>query len=137
MFNMASIIEISSSAYGKTAYSILVGTVGSFILMAFLNTIVLPAASVKFLPLIIAFNAALTGYMVVEKTRTYFQHKWSMAVAAGLSATLLTFGALNLFFLQTTGLFLISLPQLAVMLVLGIGSSWFGAVLAINYLNLN
>ena len=61
----------------------------------------------------------------------------SMAIAAGLSTTLLTFGALNLFFLQTTGLFLISLPQFAVMLVLGLGSSWFGAVLAINYLNLN
>jgi hypothetical protein len=134
---MASFIEIGSSAYGKTAYSILVGTVGSIILMAFLNTIVLPAASVKFLPLVIAFNAALTGYMVVEKTRSYFQHKWSLAVVAGLSTTLLTFGALNLFFLQTTGLFLISLPQLAVMLVLGIGSSWFGAVLAINYLDLN
>ena len=137
MFTPGSLIEIGSSAYGKTAYSILAGTVGAIILMAFINTIVLPAASVKFLPLVIAFNAALTGYMVIEKTRTYFRHKWSIAVAAGATITLLAFGLLNLFFLQTTGLFLISLPQLLVMLILGVGSSWFGAVLAINYLNLN
>ena len=137
MFNLASIIDLGATAYGKTAYSILIGTVGAIILMAFLNTIVLPASSVRFLPLIIAFNAALTGYMVIDKTRTHFQHKWSIAVSAGLSVTLLAFGVLNLFFLQTTGLFLISLPQLAVMVLLAVGSSWFGAVLAINYLNLN
>ena len=137
MLNLGLLTEIGSSAYGKTAYSILTGTVGALILMAFLNTIVLPAASVKFLPLVIAFNATLTGYMVIEKTRTYFRHKWSVAVAAGTTITLLAFGLLNLFFLQTTGLFLISLPQLLVMLALGMGSSWFGAVLAINYLNLN
>lgn len=137
MFNLASIMEIGSTAYGKAVYSILAGTVGAVILVAFLNTVVVPAASIRFLPLIVAFNTALTGYMVIEKTRTFFQRKWSVAIGAGIATTLLVFAALNLFFLQTTGLFLISLPQFLVMLAIGTGSSWFGAVLAINYLNLN
>ena len=67
--------------------------------------------------------------------------KWMLPTRSflllGMIASYVTLIALNLFFLQTTGLFLISLPQFAVMLVLGLGSSWFGAVLAINYLNLN
>jgi len=136
MFNLNALVEIWSTAYGKTVYSILVGTVGVAILVAFLSTVVLPAASLKFIPLVIAFNAALTGYMVLEKTRDYFQRKWTLAMVAGTAMTLLSFIVLNAFFMQTTGLYLLGLPQLAIMLAMGIGASWFGGVLAINYFKL-
>jgi len=137
MFKLESIFEICSTAYGKLVYSVLVGTVGVVILVAFFNMAVTPTDSIKFLPVIIAFNAALTGYMVLEKTGTFFQHKWLVAVIAGVAATLLAFFALNTLFLHITGLFLINAPQLLIILVIGIGASWFGGVLAINYLGLN
>ena len=94
MFNLESFFEICSTAYVKAAYSVLVGAVGTVILVAFFNMVVTPAASIKFLPVIIAFNAALTGYMVLEKTRSFFQHKWLIAVISGLAVTLLAFFAL-------------------------------------------
>jgi len=137
MFNLSSIFDLWSTAYGKAVHSIVVGTVGTFILVVFLNMVMLPAFSLKFVPLIIAFNAALTGYMVLEKTRDYFQRKWAVAMVTGTVMTLLAFNVLNAFFMQTTGLYLLSLPQLAIMLAMGIGASWFGAVLAINYFKLN
>ncbi len=137
MFNLDYFFEIWSSSFGKTAYSILAGTVGAVIMVAFLNMMIIPADSVKFLPLVIAFNTAVTGYMILEKTRTFFRHKWSVAIIAGIAATLLTLAALNIFFIQTTGQFLIRPIDLLIMLAIGIGSSWFGGVLAINYLNLN
>jgi len=137
MFNIEYLSEIGSTAYGKTVTSILAGTVGAVILVAFLNVLVLPAGSVKFLPLIIAFNTAVTGYMVIDKTREYFRHKRFIAVLAGTAATLLVFITLNAFFLHATGFFLINPTELWFMLAIGIGSSWFGSILAIRYLNLD
>lgn len=136
MFNIDTIIEFWSTAYGKIIYSILAGVVGVIVLAAFSNMLVPPAASLKFLPFIIAFNTALTGYMVIDKTREFFRHKRVVAIFAGVMATLLAFVALNTFFLQITGLFLINLTQLLIMLAIGIGASWFGSVLAIRYLDL-
>ena len=137
MFNLESVYEICSTAYGKAVYSILVGAVGTVILVAFFNMVVTPVDSIKFLPVIIAFNAALTGYMVLEKTRSFFQHKWLVAVISGLAVTLLSFFALNTLFLHIAGLLLINWTQLLIMLAIGIGASWFGGVLAINHLGLN
>ncbi|MCP3952692.1 MAG: hypothetical protein GY697_10830 [Desulfobacterales bacterium] len=137
MFNLESFYQICSTAYGKTVYSTLVGAVGTVILVAFFNMVVMPADSIKFLPVIIAFNAALTGYMVLEKTRSFFQHKWMVAIISGLAATLLAFFALNTFFMHIAGLFLINLTQLLIMLAIGTGASWFGGILAINHLDLN
>jgi len=137
MFNLSSIIDLWSTAYGKAVHSIVVGTVGTVILVAFLNMVMLPAFSLKFVPLIIAFNAALTGFMVLEKTRESFRRKWAVAMVTGTVMTLLAFIVLNAFFVQTTGLYLLSLPQLAIMLAMGTGASWFGGVLAINYFKLN
>lgn len=137
MFNLSPLYDLWSTPYGKTAYSIAVGTIGSVILDAFINMVLLPAYSLNFLPLVIAFNAALTGYMVLEKTREFFQRKWTVAILAGLTMTLLTFMVLLAFFMHTTGLYLLGLPHLLLMLVFGVGSSWFGGVLAINYFKLN
>ncbi len=137
MFNLEYLFEIGSTSYGKAVASILAGAVGAIIMVAFLNVMVLSTDSLRFLPLIIAFNTAITGYMVIDKTRTFFRHKRFVAVVAGAAATLLVFVTLNAFFLHATGFFLISLSELLLMLVFGIGSSWFGSVLAIRYLDLN
>jgi len=137
MFNLSPLYHLWSTPYGKTVYSIAVGTFGSIILVAFMNMVMLPAYSLKFIPLVIAFNAALSGYMVLEKTREFFQHKWTVAILAGLTMTLLAFMVLLAFFMQTTGVYMLGLSHLLLMLVFGIGSSWFGGVLAINYFKLN
>jgi len=137
MINLSSIIDLWSTPYGKAVHSIVVGTVGTVILVAFFNMVMLPAYSLKFISLIIAFNAALTGYMVLEKTRETFRRKWSVSMVSGTVMTLLAFIVLNAFFLQTTSLYMLGLSQLAMMLVMGIGASWFGGVLAINYFKLN
>jgi hypothetical protein len=126
-----------STAYAKTAYSIVVGAVGVLVLVAFFNMVVTSADSLRYLPVIVAFNTALAGYMSLEKTRSYFRHKWLVAVISGTAVILLTFFSLNAFFMHITGLFLINLTQLLIMLAIGVGASWFGGVLAINHLGLN
>jgi hypothetical protein len=137
MFTLGQLTEMCSTAYAKTAYSIVVGTVGVLVLVAFFNMVVTPAESLRYLPVIVAFNTALAGYMSLEKTRSYFRYKWLVAVISGTAVILLTFFSLNVFFMHITGLFLINLTQLLIMLAIGIGAGWFGGVLAINYLNLN
>jgi hypothetical protein len=127
---------MGSTSYGKTAAGVLAGTVGVVILVLFLNMIVLPADSMKFLPFIIAFNTAITGYMVIDKTRDQFRHKRSVAIFAGAASVILASACLNYLFLQATGLFLISLTDLFSMLVIGCVSSWLGGALAIKYLDL-
>ena len=136
MFHIDYLFEIGSTAYGKTAASILSGIVGIVILVVFLNMLVSPVDSVSFLPFIVAFNAAATGYMVIDKTRSCFRFKRSVAVFAGAMTTIVGCACLNYLSLQITGLFFISPAELLSMLIVGCIAGWLGGALAIKYLNL-
>jgi hypothetical protein len=99
---------------------------------------ILPTAVIEtLLPLIIGFNTALTGYMVIEKTRNRFVRKRTLAMGAGVAVVLVTALLLNLLFLQWVGFNLIGLESLPALLLVGIVTSVLGGMLAVKYFNLN
>lgn len=137
MFNIDYLLDIFSTPYGKTVYSILVGSLGAVILALFFNMLFVTATGVKLLPLITGFNAACTGYMVIDKTRDTFRWKKSVSTGCGILVALLTYAALNAFSLQTAGLLVIHVTDLVIMVAVSAASGWTGGVLAIKYFHLN
>ena len=131
------IAKIVSTRFGKAIYSVLVGAVGNVILVIFLSSLMHTATIGILLPVIIGFNAALTGYMVLEKTRNGFTHKRTVSIGSGVAMILVTVVFLNILSFQGAGVYLIFAEDLIVPLLVGIVASWLGGMLAVKYFNLN
>jgi hypothetical protein len=130
------LVKIASTRFGKVFYSILAGALGNLILVIFLSIMVHGATIGSLLPVIIGFNAAITGYMVLEKTRNGFTHKRTVAIGSGIAMVLVTVVILNLLFFQGSEVYLIFIEDLIALLLAGIVASWLGGMLAIKYYNL-
>ena len=117
-------------------YSVLAGVMGSVLLLGFLMVLMPFGTVIKFVPWVIGFNSALTGYTLMDRTRTSLNRKRLAAVIAGFLNALITCIAVSaaLFYLTEGGLF--SLLYLLFLIFIGCLLSWLGAVLAIKYLNL-
>jgi hypothetical protein len=131
------ILTIGASRPGQMLYSILAGSLGTIILVLFLTGLSLTLAVGDILPVIIGFNSALTGYMVLEKTRDGFIHKRVVAMGSGAAVVFITSAILNIMFFRGTGILLIGIGQLLTLLVVGIVTSSLGGMLAIKYFRLN
>jgi drug/metabolite transporter (DMT)-like permease len=129
-------VKISSTRPGKIFYSVLAGSLGVIILVLFLTGMTFTVAIGDLLPVIFGFNTALTGYMVLEKTRDGFKHKRSVAIGSGAAMVLITASLLNIMFFREAGIFLIDVGQLMTLLFVGIVSSGLSGMLAIKYLSL-
>ena len=130
------IMKIASTRFGKVFYSILAGSIGAVILVLFLSGMSLSAGVGNILPVIIGFNTALTGYMVLEKTRDGFKYKRVISIGSGVAMVLATAAFLNIMYFRGAGIFLISLEELATLIFVGIVTSGLGGMLAIKYLSL-
>lgn len=130
------IMKMSSSKPGKVFYSILAGTLGAIILVLFLSGMSLTAAIGGILPVIIGFNTALTGYMVLEKTRYAFTHKRLVAISSGAAVVLITASFLNIMSFRGAGVFIVGVEQLMTLVCIGIVASGLGGMLAIKYFKL-
>lgn len=117
-------------------YSILAGSMGAIILVLFLTGMSLATSIGGILPVIIGFNTALTGYMVLEKTRNAFTHKRLAAICSGAAVVVITALLLNIMSLWGAGVFLIGIEQLMVLVCTGIIASGLGGILAIKYFKL-
>ena len=56
---------------GKVAYAIFSGVCGTLLLVMFCAAILNVYQVVKYLPWMIAFNSAMTGFSLIEKTRDF------------------------------------------------------------------
>lgn len=130
------IMKIVSTRFGKVFFSILAGMIGAVILVLFLSGMTLSAGVGNILPVIIGFNTAITGYMVLEKTRDSFKYKRVISIGSGVAMVLATAAFLNIMYFRGTGVFLISMQELATLLFVGIVTSGLGGMLAIKYFNL-
>ena len=118
------------------AYSILAGVFGSILLLGFLTTLASMGTVVKFIPWVIGFNSALTGYTLIDRCGCELNHKHRAAVMSGFLNALITYVAVGaaVFYLTDGGIF--SLRYLPVYLMIGCVLGWLGALLAIKYLSL-
>jgi len=122
---------------GKAAYSILIGVCGTIFLVLFLGALMGVFHVVSFIPWIIAFNTAITGYSLVDKTGDRLKYKQISAVSAGIMNVLITYVLLSLVFVYSAGEYLFSVRALGLFLAIGVVCSDLGALLAIKYFRLN
>ena len=115
--------------------AILIGAGGTLIILMFLATIMPLFKAVNFVPWLIGFNTAMTGYSVVEKTRTSLKYRHLVAIGAGLLNVFITALMLVLLSIYTFGANLFGLVDLLLFFIIGAVCSWIGAWLAIQYFN--
>ena len=129
--------RLAGTWFGKTLYSICAGAVGTVILAVFLAGMMQPTTLEMLLPVVVGFNAALTGYMAVEKSRHLVRHPYRLAMGSGIVMVLLATIFLNIIFFQWAGFILVGLGTLAVILGVGLITSGLGGKLCTKYLELN
>lgn len=119
------------------AYPIIVGIIGSLVLVGFFTSLMSFDTIEKLLPYIIGFNAALTGYNLIKKTDNNLKFKRICAISSGVLMVITTAVILNLVMLHLMGSYLIYLTDAIFLIIIGGVLSGLGAILAIKYLNMN
>lgn len=130
------VLTLQADLAKKSAYSVLAGALGAVILAGFIASLVPMARAGRYLSWIIGFNAMLSGYMLLEKTRRGFRHKRLCAAGAGFSAAVLACGILNAVFFSATGTLLTPPAALFQLLSVAAGCGLLGGLLAVQYFNL-
>lgn len=136
MTNTGIFLKERGDLVSKFAYSIFSGVIGSILLVAFLTLFIDIFRIVKFIPWIIAFNTAMTGYSLLDKTRDTLQHKHYSSICAGTVNVLITCGILILMSIYFLGENIFPIWDFMFFLIIGIACSLLGALLAIKYLKL-
>ena len=121
---------------GKFAYSILAGVFGVAVLAMFLSVFIEIYRVVPFIPWIIAFNTAMTGYSLIDKTRDTLKYKQVSSISAGIFNVIITYFLLSLSSFYLFGENLFSIWDFTLFLIIGIVCSELGALLAIKYFKL-
>ena len=117
------------------AYAILSGVCGTLILAAFLLTFLNVFQVMKFIPFIMAFNTAMTGYAVIDKCRERIRHRHLWVLGAGLVNVAITCAFLVTLSLYLIGENLLGVQMFFLLLIVGAGCSELGALLADKYLS--
>ena len=126
-----------SDLFQKIAYSIIVGVFGSVLLVVFFSSFMSLDIIGKLLPWLIGFNASLTGFNLINKTKNSLKYKRIYAVASGILVAIFAGVLLNIISFSIMGGYFIYIPDLIFLIVIGAVLSGLGAILAIKYLNLN
>lgn len=125
-----------SDLFKKIAYSIIVGVLGSLLLVVFFTTLMSYGTIEKLLPWVIGFNAALTGYNLINRTNNCLKHERISAVGSGILMVIITVVLINIIFFNLMGSYLIYVRDLIFLIAIGAVFSGLGAILAIKYLNI-
>ena len=119
------------------AYPIIVGIIGSLVLVGFFTSLMSFGTIEKLLPYIIGFNAALTGYNLIKKTDNSLKFERIYAISSGVLMVIITAVILNMVAFHLMGGYLVYLTDTISLIIIGGVSSGLGAILAIKYLNMN
>ena len=121
---------------GKIAYYIFTGVFGVAVIVMVLAVFMELYRVVPFVPWIIAFNTAMTGYSLIDKTRDTLKYKQLSSISAGVLNVIITYFLLSLSSFYLFGENLFSIWDFALFLVIGTVCSELGAILAIKYFKL-
>jgi hypothetical protein len=75
--------RLTTSLPGAIIYSILVGMGGALILMIYLDGMLAIESLMKWIPWILGFNTAITGYSLIDRTRGRLPNQRIYAVGSG------------------------------------------------------
>ena len=129
--------RIGGTWIGKTVYSVGVGALGVVILAVFFAGFLSASTLDILMPAFVGFNAALTGYMVIDKNRNMTRRRQLLSMAAGTAMVLTAAVGLNIVFYKWVGYLLVGIGGLAIQLAIAIPASALGAKLCSKYLSLN
>lgn len=117
-------------------YPVMIGVCGNGILFAFVMSFLNMLAAMKFVPWIIAFNAALTGYAFIDRNRHSLSRLRMGAFWAGLVNVLVTSGILALVLSYFSVVFPVPPIDFVFFVVFGLVASQLGATLALRFFEL-
>ena len=126
-----------NSLPGKLLISVLTGMVGTAILVVFFFPLLSANGLLKLLPWVVGFNAALTGYTLIDKTKTFLKHRHLFTGTAGALCAVSACGVVAVAALRLQGVLLITVSDLATLLPIGMVAGWLGGILAVKYFGLN
>lgn len=121
---------------GKFIQPILTGVFGSVLLVIFFTGLMSIGTIGKFLPFVIGFNTALTGYNLLRRTKNKFKYKRIWGLISGIITVVITVLILNGLFFYLSGSYIIYIIDFLFLISIGSVFSWLGAVLAIRYFHL-
>ena len=130
-------IMIRASRVYQVAISLCAGVVGCMILVFFFTALMPVVSLSKLMPWIIGFTSAVTGYMLLDKTKNGLKYKRLAALCAGGLVVILVCGTIFFMVPSIFGFLTVTVAQLVLWLLIGIVFSGLGGLLAIKYLNLN
>ena len=122
--------------FGKFVHPILTGVFGSVLLVIFFTGLMSIGTIGKFLPFVIGFNTALTGYNLLYRSKNKFKYKRIWGLISGIITVVITVLILNGLFFYLAGDYIICIMDFLFLISVGSVFSWLGAVLAIRYLHL-
>ena len=121
----------------KIGWSILVGIGGNVLVFLFLTTFLNFYVALKFIPWIIVFNCAVSGYALVDRTRHLIRRKKLLAALMGAAIAVVTCGLLVMLSFYFVAENFMQIHDAAFFLVIAVIGSWLGAVLGIKYYKLD
>ena len=117
----------------KIGWSILVGIGGNVLVFLFLTTFLNFYVSIRFIPWIIVFNSAVSGYALIEKTRNQIRHKKLLAALMGAAIASATCGLLVMLSYYFVADNFMQIHDAVFFHVVAVIGSWLGALLGIRY----
>ncbi len=117
-------------------FSILIGVVGTTLIVMFLTTLLTLSRALGLIPWIIGFNTAMTGFSLVDKTRDALKHRIPVSVGAGILNVIMTLAVLTGLSFYFAGIALFDLSDLVLLSAIGGLCGGFGGWLAIKYFRL-
>jgi hypothetical protein len=118
----------------QIANAVLVGVGGNVVLICFLSSLLTAKTLTGLLDWIVGFNAALTGYMLVEKWGAGLPFRRGLCLGAGLINTGITLFVVNELYQRMWDFSLISTADAVMLLTIGAVLGGLGGLLAEKYL---
>lgn len=122
-----------SSPWGGGIYSIATGLFGTLLMAVFLSGLMPLATTLKYLPLIVGFNAAVSGYTLLDRNRKWLWHKKLAGIMTGFCVALLACISLNLLAWKMIGTGLMEAATMVLCMSIGAVFGGLGAGLAVKY----
>jgi hypothetical protein len=120
----------NGSLAGKAIFAVFSGVIGTLVLTAFAAAIMALYRVVDYLPWIIAFNTAMTGFSLVDKARRLLTRRHLAAAGAGIANVVITLLVLTLLSNYFAGENLIGATRWGAFIVIGAVCGGLGGWLA-------
>ena len=129
------IIEDKQSGFPwrKIMRAIFSGIGGNIVILVFLMTFLHIFETIKFMPWILAFNAALTGFALADKTGNHPAYLKTISAIAGWFTVVVTCGIFAAASVLLFGDLYLAVRDIGLFMVVGVVCSEIGTLLAIKY----